>query len=181
MNPKFFAPLGLLAASVAYGQTEVQHLEFGPEAGIYYPTGSAIKDVFGSTLHFSLTPTSSEIPEELKWLPSFDVISMRKNGSSMFLVPVTASYVINLQKDPNAVFRPYLKFLAGGAYYDYAVTVAAGDRRSKKTFGYTGGVELGAKISKLITMTATYHYFSKSDKLDFSGLSLGIQFNLFKL
>ena len=178
MNLKFLAPLGVLVASSSFAQ-DSGGLHFGPTAGIYIPTDTKIRDVFGSGFRFSLAPTTSELPAELKWLPAISAISGSKDGSKFFLLPVTASYVRHLSHDPNVPIVPYLKFTVGPSYYDYAVTID-GTRHAKKTVGYTAGLEFGAKVSKIITAYAKYNYFSKSEDLDFSGISLGVEFNLFK-
>jgi hypothetical protein len=178
MNLKFLAPLGVLVASSSFAQSS-GGMHFGPTGGIYIPTDTKIRDLFGSGFRFSLAPTTSELPTELKWLPAFSAISDSKDGNKFFLLPITASYVRHLSHDPNIPVIPYVKFTVGPSYYDYAVTINA-KRIAKKTVGYTAGLEFGAKVSKVITAYAKYNYFSKSDDLDFSGISLGVELNLFK-
>jgi len=180
MNLRFLAPLGVLAVSVASAQSS-KGIEFGPTTGLYYPIDSKVRDLFGSGFRFSLSPTSGDIPTELKWLPSISAISDSKDGNKFFLFPVTASYVRHLSAVVDQRVVPYIKFSVGAAYYDYSLQYAPGDRRSKKTVGYTTGLEFGVRVSRLITGYAKYNYFSKSDGLDFSGVSLGLEFNLFRL
>ena len=177
MNLKFLAPFGVLVASASFAQTS-GGLHFGPTAGIYIPTNSKIRDVFGSGFRFSLAPTTSELPTELKWLPAVSAISDSKDGNKFFLLPITASYVRHLSHNPNIPIVPYVKLTVGPSYYDYSVNIN-GTRYAKKTVGYTAGLEFGAKVSKVITAYAKYNYFSKSDDLDFSGISLGVELNLF--
>jgi len=75
--------------------------------------------------------------------------------------------------------QTYLRFGAGVAYYDYALTVN-GQRNAAKTFGLTGGVELGIVVSSRLNLFGRYNYFQERGGLDFSGITVGVSYSILR-
>jgi opacity protein-like surface antigen len=166
--------VSVIAAS-SMGQSLSDGLGF--KVGALYPDSALLRNVFGKQiLSYGLGGFKNEEASK-KLRGDFSIISAEKNGSKFFLVPVTAAYVRHFREREAlevVQFDPYFRILAGAAYYDYAINVAPGVRKSAKTFGLTAGVELGVNVSKTVNVYARYNYFQKKDDIDFNGITLGV-------
>lgn len=148
----------------------------GPRLEWYYFSDSRLRNTFGSPVFNVGLGAASAVSSGL------DVISASRNGSKLFLVPLTFSVKKDLGGDKFAEvpYQPYVRLAAGVAYYDIAVTVAPGDRRSEKTFGLTGAAELGINVTERLNVYARYNFFQKRAGLDFSGFNFGISYAFFR-
>jgi len=166
--------VSVIAAS-SMGQSLSEGLGF--KVGALYPDSGLLRNVFGKQiLSYGLGGfKNQEATSRLRG--DFSIISASKNGSKFFLLPVTAAYVRHFREREAlevVKFDPYVRILAGVAYYDYAIDVAPGVRKSAKTFGLTAGAELGVNVSKTVNVYARYNYFQKKDDIDFNGFTLGV-------
>ena len=169
-----------LAAGVAMGQTNNQ-ISLGVSAGLYFPTGSEIRDAFGDSIFtIGLTPVASSRPTAGQLTPSVSIIGADKDGSNFLLVPITLGYEMHFGNPYKDQVLPFARIEGGLAYYNYAVNVPGG-RSSGSEVGLVGDAELGLQISKSITISAKYYLFQEEGGLNFNGLELGLTFALFPL
>ncbi|CAN5396206.1 hypothetical protein BH11ARM2_BH11ARM2_10720 [soil metagenome] len=182
---KTILPLALLGLA-AFASAQSNGVSVGPTVGGYFFTDRVVRDAFSyPVLSYGFSPVPTGRPAPNKVQPDFNIVSASKNGNKLFLLPVTASYELQLIKkspygvyDREAAFVPFLRLLAGPAYYDYALTDSNGVRRSGKQVGLTAGAVLGVSINKRLTLSGSYNFFSKVDQLDFSGFSLNLTYSL---
>ncbi|RYG32883.1 hypothetical protein EON81_19570 [bacterium] len=184
---KKLAPLALLGL-VAVASAQDGSVSVGPTVGAYFPTQKFVRDAFGNpVLSYGFSPVQTGRPAQNKFQPDLNIISASKNGNKLFLLPITAAFELRLIKEVtgiNAGFNqqvpliPFLRFTAGPAYYDYAITTAPGERRARKGIGFTAGAEIGISLNNRLTITAGYNWFTKSDGLDFSGVSANLTYSL---
>jgi hypothetical protein len=155
---------------------------FGVKGGLYMPTDSEIKDVFGSSIFVFGLSFDDFTRQADKWRLTldFDFITGQKDGNKFFAAPVTASVgrVFGSRDDQ---VRPYVRFGVGGAYFDYSITRPSTlERISEKKFGFGADAELGVFFGERVRVSAKYVWFSKVDNFDFSGLQLTATLNLFR-
>lgn len=184
---KTLFPLALLGL-VAVASAQDKGVSVGPTVGGYFFTNKLLRDGFGyPVISYGFSPVPTGRPAEHKIQPDINIISASKNGNKLFLLPVTAAYELQLIQKSNGIDRvygdkpsiiPFVRLLAGPAYYDYALTDSVGVRRSGKTVGITAGAVVGVAFSQRLTLSGGYNYFSKVDGLDFSGFSVNLTYSI---
>jgi hypothetical protein len=177
-----------VSAVVAQGQEEQKDKDggsrnyLGVRGGLYLPTDSEIKDIFGSSIFVVGLSFDDFTRQADKWrlTVDFDFITGKKDGNKFFAAPVTASVGrVFGSRDEN--IRPYVRFGVGVAYFDYSITRPATlERFSEKRFGFGADAEVGIFVGERLRIAAKYVWFSKVDDFDFSGLSLTATVNLFR-
>jgi len=173
--------LGLLAG-VAMGQSNLDQIYLGVSAGLYFPTGSTVRNAFGDSIFtIGLTPVIPGLPKTGALTPSIELIGADKDGSNFLLVPLTLGYQYNFVSDlqKNTVV-PYGRLEAGLAYYNFSVHTPGGTDSGSEV-GYVGAAELGLQVSKTITISAKYYLFQQERGLNFNGLQLDLTFGVFQL
>ncbi len=155
---------------------------FGIKAGLYMPTQSLTRDIFGSTIFVVGLSFDDFSRQADKWRPTvdFDFISGRKDGNKFFAAPVMAS-MGRVFGSPDDDFRPFVRIGAGLAYFDYSINHPdTSERFSTKRLGFGGSAEAGFFINDKFRLSAKYVLFSKTDEFDFSGLQMTATYNVFK-
>lgn len=154
----------------------------GVKGGVYLPSQSVMKDVFGSSIFvFGLSfDDFSRQADKWRLTLDFDFISGREDGDKFFAAPVMAS-VGRVFGSPGDDFRPFVRVGAGVAYFDYSITNPdSNERFSTKRLGFGGDVEVGFFLNDKFRLSAKYLLFSKADDFDFSGLQITATYNVFK-
>jgi hypothetical protein len=176
------AAFGCLATA-SFAQSTDQIL-LGVTAGWYLPTGSALRDAFGSQIFtIGFTPVATGRPSSGSITPSFNIIGASKDGSNFLLIPVTLGYEYHFgSDDANATTVPYARLEGGISYYNFSIdeggpTNVEGNSR----FGWVGAAELGISLNKTIKLNASYYLFEKESGIDFSGIQLGVTFGFIRL
>lgn len=157
----------------------------GISLGAYFPVDSQVRGAFGNPIiDFGIGGADTNLqPNKLRF--GFNIVSGRKDGNALFLLPMVAQYTFMLKNDDpysdsDDGFKPYVKVFGGPAYYDYALDVSDTERKARKTIGINAGAELGVVLGSRWNIHARYNYFSESDGLDFSGLSLGASYLVYR-
>lgn len=186
-----FGAIGVALAALgtsAFAQNEEKKepkkakFNIGVKGGVYLPSQSLMKDVFGSSIFvFGLSfDDFSRQADKWRLTLDFDFISGREDDDKFFAAPVTAS-VGRVFGTPEDDFRPFVRVGAGVAYFDYSITNPdSGERFSTKRLGFGGDVEVGFFINDKFRLSAKYLLFSKTDDFDFSGLQITATYNIFK-
>lgn len=154
----------------------------GIKGGIYMPTDSEIRDIFGTTIPVFGLSFDDFTRQADKWRLTFDLdfISGRNDDDKFFAAPFMASVgrVFGSRSDQ---LRPYVRFGLGGAYFDYSITRRSTlERISEKRFGFGGEAEAGFFLGERLRISAKYLWFSKVDDFDFSGLQITATLNLIR-
>jgi len=164
-------------ASVAGAQS--YHGTLGLQASDFMPVNSTIRGDFGSnifTVGLTFNPTKIPTRPAIAW--DVDAIGANKNGSRFLLIPVTVGIQAALSRsDPNSV--PYVRVEAGFAYYNYSI-IQNMAKVGTTTVLPAAQAELGVVFDNRLTISATYHFFARSNSFDFDGFSLGASYTLFK-
>ncbi len=176
----------LMAATVS-AQSNDQKPEkarnnLGIKAGLYVPTGSLVRDVFGSSIFVFGISFDDFSRQADKWrlTVDFDFITGQKDGNKFFAAPVTAS-VGRVFGSPEDHFRPYVRFGAGVAYFDYSINHPdTSERFSTKRGGFSADAEVGFFVGDKFRLAAKYVWFSKVDDFDFGGLQITATYNILK-
>jgi hypothetical protein len=169
-----------VVASVAHAQNNRGKTFLGVKGGIYFPTNSEIRDIFGSNLVVIGISVDDFSRQADKWrlTADFDFITGKDGDDKFFAMPVTASFG-RVFGSPEDNFRPYVRFGAGAAYFDYSITRPSTlERFQEKRFGLSANAEAGFFVGERLRVSAKYNWFSKVDDFDFSGLQLTATFNL---
>ncbi len=152
----------------------------GLKGGLYLPSDSEIRDIFGSNIIVVGLSIDDFTRQADKWRLTFDFdfITGKKDNNKFFAAPVTASFgrVFGNRDDD---MRPYVRFGAGGAYFDYSITRPSNSQRySQKKFGFSADAEVGVFIGETVRLSAKYVTLSEVDKFNFSGLQITATVNL---
>jgi hypothetical protein len=172
------------AAVIAVGQSDSNtQLEIGATVGLYMPSSSTIRNAFSDTIFtWGISPVAFGRPPAGKITPSINLIAASENGSSFFLIPVTAGYEYHFGETAGkqTTILPFARIEAGLAYMNFAVNTPGG-RADGSEVGLTGDVELGVQISQSVTLSARYYLFQQENGLSFNGLQLGLTFGFLRL
>lgn len=170
------------ALTCGTASAQVDYSSWGVKAGIFMPTSSELRKVFGDNwFSFGLTPQQSNTAEKDVTF-GFDIglILANSGGSNLTLIPLTAGYTMVFTDRSNAVV-PYGAIRAGVAYYNYSITPPGGSQAlSDSTINITGNAELGVIFSQKFTLAARYNWFAESNHFDFDGLTLWAELQLFR-
>jgi hypothetical protein len=154
----------------------------GVKGGLFFPTDSEIKDIFGSSIFVIGVSFDDFTRQADKWRLTFDFdfITGKDGDDKFFAAPVMASIGRVFGKRGDQA-RPYVRFGAGLAYFDYSITrPSTGERFSEKKIGFGGSAEVGLFFGERVRISAKYVAFSEVDEFNFSGLQLTATFNLIR-
>ncbi len=161
----------LVIAISAIASAQKSSIGLGLEAGFYFPTGSILRDAFGSAIpHFGIGFVGTDRPRSGSLAPEVDIIGATKNGNRFLLIPVTVGYEQHFGDNPESI--PYARASIGGAYYNYDIETSPGVEANSSRFGLAGGVEVGIILSHRVRLAAKYAIFGRQDGIDFNGLQL---------
>lgn len=164
---------------------------WGLDVGGYFPTNGEMRDIFGDVLlRVGVRPFEQRISDKWKFIVDVNALSARKNGSKLFLMPVTFGFTRSFGS-PESRTIPFVQVAAGPAYYDYSInreveiTAEGGkgsetERFSKKRFGANANIEAGVLIDKRFALVARADFYTKADDFDFNGISLTFSYAAFR-
>ena len=116
------AALGACMFPCAIAHAQADYSTWGIKAGLFMPSGSEIRRVFGDNwVSFGLSPQQKVARSDLTFGGDVGVIIANSNGNRLLLIPVTAGYTKLFAPRQNAVV-PYGAVRAGVAYYDYSIS-----------------------------------------------------------
>jgi hypothetical protein len=180
---KFYAAAFVFASLPALSAAQFEEETFkaaGPSVELYYPVSREIRDAFDSQiLSLGFGPVDATASRRGRFRTGFNLITAKRSGNKMLLVPLTAIYERDLTSNTTGS-RPYLRLGAGVSYYDYSFR-ANGNKYSNKFLGATGFAELGINLNGRFNFFGRYNAFDKKDGLNFNGWSFGIAYSVLKI
>ena len=180
--------LVLIATGAAVGA--MAQIPVGVDLGVYMPTDSDVKNVFGkSWFRIGVTPLSFQRPGN--WRFTFDLGFLKRSNdifvpegkgggttlrNDVTLIPVTFGFTRSFTESTD--FMPYIA-LRAGPYYARVDSDSFGVDESG--FGINANAALGISFSQRFYIEARYDYFSKFEGIDFSGFSISAGVKLFEI
>lgn len=172
------ASLAVLVGPAHSQAIEVSEFGLGVSFGAYFPQSREIRDLLGGTwISYGVSPVRRENPSGWKFDLSFDYVARSKNGNRVSVLGV--GFGVRKVFGTNNEFRPYVAAHVGPAYMDYAIFRGA-SRIADRKLSLMGNLEVGVIISDKIKIRARYVPIAKSDGFDFSGISIGITYQLLR-
>lgn len=172
----FVVIIALGVASTVLAQREVA---VGANAGVFLPTNSTTRDLFGTTwISFGFSPLSFQTAERWKGTLDVSVLSKPSGNNKVFLLPVTAGVTTAFGKDDESEMIPYFAVRAG-FYYGHVRSPFMGI--DKTGGGFNANATLGVSFQKKFYVETRYDYFSDFEGLDFSGLWFSAGVRLFNI
>lgn len=174
-----FLPLLAVAAVVVVPMAAQAQTFLGPQAGVYLPTSSFLRDKLGeSWFSFGAGRMNMNQARTRKFGSDFNVTSKRANGNALFMA--AASYgIVSPLGDPQATTRPYWAVRGGLSYIDYAISDGLA-RHSGKRLGYNFNAEIGIIFQDRLSLSARYDFFSQHEGINFNGFSINLKYGLAK-
>ncbi|MBX3118645.1 MAG: outer membrane beta-barrel protein [Fimbriimonadaceae bacterium] len=164
-------------ATGAMAQSGSNRPWFALQAGAYFFTSSELRDRFGDPLpSIGIQPFTAKIGRDWQVIGDIKFLTASRDGSRLFVVPVSAS-VSKKFADPDARVIPIVRVGAGPAYYDYSIMRTSG-RVKDRTFGWNTNAGIDFVFDKRWALSFRYDQYSKTDGLDFSGMTVAITFGL---
>lgn len=171
-----------VAASVGgFAQEQRAGLPIGVDIGVFFPTDSTVKDVFGSSwIRVGITPIS--LQRDNRWRFTFDVavLSQSQDGDKVNLTPVTFGFTRSFGNGLTQGVRPYIAFRAG-PYWGSVDSLTLGV--DKRQMGLDINGSIGLTFNNAFYVEARYDYISDFAGLNFSGffISAGVKLFEFRL
>lgn len=182
MKSRIYAIAGTAAALLtsAAAQAAGDYNVWNLKAGIFMPTSTEMRDLFGDTwLSMGITPGQKVFTDKWTFGGDIGLIWANRGGNRLLLVPGTVGFSRRFSSGKETVV-PYAAIRAGVAYYDYSITRPLGPTFTRTKFNTTANAELGLVVSQKLTLGARYDWFAKSDDFQFDGLTLWAQLTLFQ-
>ncbi len=165
----------------------------GIDAGLYYPTNSVIRDVYGTGVKLGISPVTHIRNDNWHLDGDLSLISDDHNGNKLFILPVNAAFERAFGPEDGAS-QPFIRISAGAVYNDHTFDVPTNEvpgiahpglppatsHFSNKTVGADAAIEVGTVLSRKLRLSARYNLFSKSDGFDFSGFTFSVQYSAFR-
>jgi len=163
----FFVFLGCIASA--------QRITIGIDAGVFLPSDSTVRNVFGDTwARIGLTPISFQTDQ--RWRFTFDVgfLNASSFGNDVTLIPITFG-VTRAFPDKSEIV-PYVALRAGPCFADVNSPFLGIDK-SEVVMDVNASV--GITVSKTFYFEIRYDWMSEISSLDFSGLFISAGIRLF--
>ena len=145
--------------------------------GIFSPTDSQVKDLYGSSwIRYGLRPLPINI--EQKWRPTIDVsyYTMSHSGNKVKLIPITFGFTRGFGNDKNV--KHYISAHAGGYYGDLdAPAIGVSDNG----WGFNANATYGIVLNDRLSLEVRYEMFDKLGGLDFNALTYSLALRLPKV
>ena len=165
------APLAL--ASVACAQQKTARL--GASVNAYFFSDEKVRSALGDpALTYGANLSSISRPRANKLSFAYDIISASRDGSTLFVLPLTAGYEKQFG-DRAQKLVPYARLEGGVAYYDVAIHNGDYDK-SFKSYGAVGAAEVGVVLNRTLSLKAKYYLFQNRG-VGLSGAQLGVVYN----
>lgn len=177
--------LAALLAVVPFASfAQYEKLGLGPSAGIFMPSSSTLRDALGDSWVSIGIGVTNGAQIKRKAGMDWNFISQNSRGNRALIVTPSFGIMIPFQ-DQQVVGSVGAQFYgaarAGVSYIDYGITRPGTTvRDSARRFTLDGNVELGAALGQMWRAYVRYDLMQKVDDFDFSGLSLGVSYSLFK-
>lgn len=151
----------------------------GAGAGLYVPTDSLIKNIFGdqiTTYNFGLVQPNRRGRKNFGYDINLQGVGAR--GSRFLSLEGTYGYEWHFAEE-DAKALPYFRIGAGPNLLDYDITSPlVGGNLRRTTIGGVAAAEAGLVLNGFTSLSAQYVLMSKSQGLDFSGLRLQLSIKL---
>ncbi len=171
------AAIATLAASAVAGDSNDRW--FGLQGGAYFFRSAELQDRFGNPLaSIGIQPFTAKIGRDWQVIGDVHFLTASRNGNRLLAIPLTASVSKKLG-NPNDRVLPVLRFGIGPSYYDYSIERTSG-RVKDRTWGWNSNIGLDFVFDKRMALSFRYDQYSKTDDLDFSGLTISLTFGLIK-
>ena len=180
MNRTLLSLIFVTATVGGYAQQRAG-IPIGVDFGVFFPTDSTVKSVFGSNWYrVGITPISLQKDE--RWRFTFDVavLSQTRFGEKARLTPVTFGFTRSFGKGKTQGARPYVA-LRAGPYWGSVKSVLLGIDKNQVGLDINGAV--GLTFNNAFYIEARYDYMSDFSGINFSGffLSAGVKLFEFRL
>jgi hypothetical protein len=179
----------VLLATVAAGSAMAQ-IPVGVDLGVFLPTDSDVKDVYGkSWFRIGVTPISFQPPGN--WRFTFDLGFLKRSNditvpegkgggtvlsNDVTLIPLTFGYTRSFTESTD--FMPYTAVRIG-PYYANVDSDSFGVDHSG--FGINANAAFGVSFSQRFYVEARYDWYSKFKDINFSGFSISAGVKLFEI
>ena len=175
------APLALaLLAAAPFAAAQASNVQLGASVNAYFFSDSKLRNAFGNpSLTYGANLTAINRPSANKLTFAYDIIVADRDGSRLFVLPLTVGYEKQFAERDASVL-PYFRLEGGVAYYDIALHNGGNDI-SFKSYGAVGGAEVGLVFSKTVALKAKYYLFQSREGLTNSGFELGLVYNFSRL
>lgn len=169
---KLFVLFAAFAGAFAFGQS----VPVGVDLGVFFPTDSAVRQVFGDTwVRIGITPLSFQRPGN--WKATFDVGYLHRSrmGENLTLIPVTVGVTRAFSQSDT---RPYVAIRVG-PYWGDVTSSSFGVDNSK--IGFNANASVGITFGERFYIEGRYDYFSDFDGIKFSGATISAGVRLFEI
>ena len=139
-------------------------------AGTYMPTSSTIKNIFGSN-SFAWGFGLGSADRTHRSGGGFDIAGISLSATNNRFFSVGATYGFEVQSGQGTSTMTYARAGTGIGYYDYDINIGLNNFKGRP-FRQFSAIEVGAVLSKRITVSAQYLLMPKLSGLDFSGFRL---------
>ena len=158
-----------------------EHKRFlGTGIGTYYPQSSVIRSLFDSTIRFSIYDMEPFKSDNWHVVPDFYAVTGNQGGNRFIIAPVSAMLQRAWGDNPKDA-QPYFRVGVGVTYTDYNLTLPNnGPNVRGNGFGLGATIEAGLTFHERLRFSARYTAASKIDDLDFSGLTVSLQYGLIR-
>ncbi|HUV03721.1 MAG TPA: outer membrane beta-barrel protein [Armatimonadota bacterium] len=151
-------------------------LGFGLTAGLYNPTNSLVRDVFGKNwFRFGIRPMPTELPE--RWRVMFDVsyYAMSNEDDDVTIIPVSVGLIRGFGKSEKR--RAYGAVNVGPYYCNLNAPSMGLD---KTGWGLGANATVGVMFRNRWSIEARYELMDKFEGLDFSAFTISAAYKLFE-
>lgn len=157
---------------VALAQSSSVRFSIGPDVGVYFPTDSKIKSVFGSSIFgFGLHFGGADLAQKSGFGGDIGLVSAQKNGSDFYAFQLMGKYEKYFGHPHTKGFVPYAEVSAGLAYADYKINYGGGHFAAKVILP-TAKFEAGFLYHRDFKFSIEYDLFGPTNGFRFDGLTL---------
>lgn len=139
-------------------------------AGTYMPTNATIKGIFGSS-SFAWGFGLGSADRTHRGGMGFDLAGISLSATNNRFFSVGATYGYEVQSGQGTSTMTFARVGTGIGYYSYDMNIGLNNFKDN-TFKQFTCAEVGAVLSKRVTVSAQYLLMPKLQGLDFSGLRL---------
>ncbi|MCC7103489.1 MAG: hypothetical protein IT206_10475 [Fimbriimonadaceae bacterium] len=158
----------ILAAVFASSFASADTYGLGLGGGVFYPSSSLVRDLFGSSwVSYGISPASAESSVGGKIAYDLQIFARSRGGNRMFLISPSVGWSQGFAKNSRGAV-PYLAARIGPAYTDFRIF---GD--TERGLIMNTNFEAGVTVGERLRVFGRYDAFTKRGGVDFSGFSFG--------